>query len=82
MKSNIHENRKNKLQSLSKNLQTIALALLISVTAINTNAQNKKIDSKTSTIGWIGKKVTGQHTGTINVKDGVLVFQKTSLNHI
>ena len=79
MKSNIHENRKNKLQSLSKNLQTIALALLISVTAINTNAQNKKIDSKTSTIGWIGKKVTGQHTGTINVKDGVLVFQKNKL---
>lgn len=79
MKSKIHENRKNKLQSLSKNLQTIALGLLISVTAINTNAQNKKIDSKTSTIGWIGKKVTGQHTGTINVKDGVLVFQKNKL---
>jgi polyisoprenoid-binding protein YceI len=62
-----------------KNLKTIALSLLISVIAINTNAQNKKIDPKTSTIGWIGKKVTGQHNGTINVKDGVLVFQKNKL---
>jgi polyisoprenoid-binding protein YceI len=31
-----------------------------------------KVDSAMSTIGWLGKKVTGQHTGTINLKSGEL----------
>jgi polyisoprenoid-binding protein YceI len=61
-----------------KNLKTIAIALLVTV-ATTVNAQQKKINSATSTITWVGKKVTGQHSGTINIKDGALVFVKKKL---
>jgi polyisoprenoid-binding protein YceI len=61
-----------------KSLKTIAIALLITVSA-TVSAQQKKINTTTSTINWVGKKVTGQHTGTINVKDGTLVFKKKKL---
>ncbi len=61
-----------------KNLKTIAIALLITASA-TISAQLKKIDIKTSTIAWVGKKVTGQHSGTLNIKNGTLVFAKKKL---
>lgn len=61
-----------------KNLKTIAMALMMLVSVTN-YAQNKKIDATKSTITWVGKKVTGQHSGTINIKDGNLVFIKNKL---
>ena len=57
-----------------KNLKTIAIALLVILGTTVSNAQSKKIDAATSKITWIGKKVTGQHGGTINIKEGNLVF--------
>jgi polyisoprenoid-binding protein YceI len=61
-----------------KNLKTIALAVLVvvSTTAI---AQTKKINVATSKISWVGKKVTGQHSGTINFSEGNLIFKKKVL---
>jgi polyisoprenoid-binding protein YceI len=56
-----------------KNLMTIAIALLVSFGTVN--AQTKKIDASKSTISWVGKKVTGQHEGTVNFKDGNLIFK-------
>lgn len=61
-----------------KNLKTIAIALLVAVSTIAT-AQTKKVDASKSTVAWIGKKVTGQHNGTINLKEGALVFKKNKL---
>lgn len=61
-----------------KNLKSIALALTAFV-AISATAQTKKIDVKTSTIEWVGKKVTGQHNGTVNFKDGAVVFKGKKL---
>jgi polyisoprenoid-binding protein YceI len=61
-----------------KNLKTIAIALLVTV-ATTANAQQKKINAATSSIAWVGKKVTGQHNGTINIKDGTLVFKKKKI---
>lgn len=61
-----------------KNLKSIALALTAFV-AISTTAQTKKIDVKTSTIEWVGKKVTGQHNGVVNFKDGAVVFKGKKL---
>lgn len=61
-----------------KNLKTIAIALLITLTA-TISAQSKKVNPTTSTINWVGKKVTGQHSGTLNVKEGTLVFIKKKL---
>lgn len=52
---------------------TIAIALLVSFGTVN--AQTKKIDASKSTISWVGKKVTGQHEGTVNFKDGNLIFK-------
>lgn len=61
-----------------KNLKTIALAFVAFAT-LSVSAQTKKIDAKTSTIEWVGKKVTGQHNGTVNFKDGSLVFKGKKL---
>mgnify|MGYP003591054505 CR=1 FL=1 len=61
-----------------KNLKSIALALVAFAT-ISMTAQTKKIDAAGSSIEWLGKKVTGQHNGTVNFKEGTLVFVKNKL---
>jgi polyisoprenoid-binding protein YceI len=61
-----------------KNLKTIAIALLITVSAAIT-AQTKKVDVSKSSVNWNAKKVTGEHSGTVNLKEGALVFKKTKL---
>lgn len=62
-----------------KNLKTIAIALLIAAGTFSANAQEKKVDIDNSRINWVGKKVTGQHEGTISLKSGVLIFKKAKL---
>lgn len=63
-----------------KNLKTIALALIVALGSFSATAQtNKKIDTKKSTITWVGKKVTGQHSGTINFADGTIVVNGKSI---
>ena len=58
-----------------KNLKSIALALVVVLSATLASAQTKKIDASKSTIEWVGKKITGQHNGTVNFKEGALVFK-------
>ena len=62
-----------------KNLKSIALALVVVLTTVSVTAQTKKVDVSKSTINWVGKKVTGQHSGTVNLKDGTLVFKDSKL---
>jgi polyisoprenoid-binding protein YceI len=62
-----------------KNLKTIALALAVALSTLTVNAQTKKVDVTKSTINWVGKKVTGQHSGTVAIKSGALVFKKNVL---
>ncbi|WP_310379866.1 YceI family protein [Flavobacterium sp.] len=62
-----------------KNLKAIAIALVVVLTTASVTAQNKKVDTSKSSINWVGKKVTGQHNGTINIKDGDLVFKGKKL---
>jgi polyisoprenoid-binding protein YceI len=62
-----------------KNFKTIAIALLVAFSASTVNAQTKKVDVTKSTINWVGKKVTGQHSGTVNLKEGTLIFKKAKL---
>lgn len=38
-----------------------------------------KVDEKASTIGWIGKKVTGQHTGNVQIASGELTVDKKAI---
>ncbi|UFH34219.1 YceI family protein [Flavobacterium acetivorans] len=62
-----------------KNLKSIALALVVVLSTASVTAQTKKVDASASTINWVGKKVTGQHNGTVNLKDGALVFKGKKL---
>ena len=63
-----------------KNIKTIAIALLVTVSTLTITAQTKKVDAAKSKISWVGKKVTGQHSGVVNLKDGALVFKGKKLN--
>ena len=58
-----------------KNFKTIAIALVVALTTLTATAQDKKINAAKSSITWVGKKVTGQHSGTIGFKEGVLNFK-------
>lgn len=62
-----------------KNLKTIALTLVVALATTIATAQNKKINTEKSIINWVGKKVTGQHSGTISFQSGTLVFEKNAL---
>ena len=62
-----------------KNLKSLALALVVVLSTLTVTAQTKKVDASKSSINWIGKKVTGQHNGTVNMKDGKLVFKGKKL---
>jgi polyisoprenoid-binding protein YceI len=39
----------------------------------------KKVNVETSVVIWTGYKVTGQHEGTITLKEGVLLFENETL---
>ena len=62
-----------------KTIKSLALALLLIAGTTFTQAQNKKINVEKSNITWVGKKVTGEHTGTVKFEEGILVFQKGAL---
>ena len=62
-----------------KNAKTIAIALF-TFAALSASGQNKKIDVNKSKIEWTGKKVTGQHSGTVKFQDGVLGFKGGKLS--
>ncbi len=61
-------------------LNLAALAMSVSVSANTPPAENgpnetMKVDTKASTVYWTGKKVTGEHTGTIMIKDGTVELE-------
>jgi polyisoprenoid-binding protein YceI len=62
-----------------KNLKTIAIALLVTFGTTIATAQNKKVNVEKSKISWVGKKVTGEHSGTINFKEGTVILKKGKL---
>lgn len=69
-----HFNINNPNLKQMKNLKTIALALVVAFATVTVSAQSKKVDAAKSSINWLGKKVTGQHNGVVNLKEGNLVF--------
>lgn len=62
-----------------KNVKSIAVALFVAFASLTATAQDKKINTSKSTIAWTGKKVTGQHNGTVNFKEGTLTFKNSKL---
>ncbi len=63
----------------------LMLCLFISATASFATDKNKKagttqkVDTQKSTLGWTGRKVTGEHNGKIQIKDGSLVVNNNTI---
>ncbi len=56
----------------------LIIALMISTVAFGGAAKKGKtvaFDAKSSKVNWKGTKVTGEHVGTINVKNGSLIVE-------
>ena len=66
-----------------KKISLVALMLfgvLVSAFATGNTKPNKlTVDASKSTLKWVGKKVTGQHEGNINVKSGALEMKNGQL---
>lgn len=55
------------------------LALTVLISSFATFAQKKSVDTQKSTISWVGKKIGGQHEGTIHIKEGILEVKGTKI---
>ena len=53
-------------------LSIIALTAFSGTLSAKHNHSDVKINTKVSTVEWVGKKVSGQHNGTIAIKEGTL----------
>lgn len=61
------------------NLSLLVLFSLTSLIAHNGDEDTKKINTAKSTVQWLGKKITGEHTGKVSVESGELVFNQNAL---
>ncbi|WP_348823264.1 YceI family protein [Flavobacterium aestuarii] len=62
-----------------RNLKSLGIVLLILFSCYIGNAQKYKIDVSKSSIHWVGKKITGEHEGSIKFKDGYIIFKDKKL---
>ena len=63
-----------------RNLKSIALALVVALGTLTATAQTtKKVDASKSKVLWLAKKVGGQHSGDVTLKEGALVFNGKKL---
>ena len=62
-------------------MKSVAIIVIAIVTMSFTTIKKEvtPIKAKESQINWVGKKVTGQHTGTIEIEEGNLTFKKNKL---
>ncbi|MEM9546477.1 MAG: YceI family protein [Bacteroidota bacterium] len=56
-----------------------SVALMANGTNPSIGAETKPVNTDESSVVWTGKKVTGSHTGTINLKSGNLEFENGAL---
>ena len=62
-------------------LRTITLAVVFAAVLLGSLAANDtlQVDLENSRINWVGRKVTGEHTGTLNLSSGWVVMNKINL---
>ncbi len=58
-----------------KKINLIIAGFLFSILAIAGNSDKLKVDQKVSSVEWIGKKVTGEHMGSVSIKSGELMIE-------
>lgn len=63
------------MKSIIKNA---AITLLLTI-GLTVSAQTKQVNASKSTVAWVGKKITGQHSGTVGLKSGALIFKNNKL---
>ncbi|WP_282124864.1 YceI family protein [Marinifilum flexuosum] len=63
---------------LRKTAFLVVLAFVFTFSA-NADGGNKKLNSEKSKVEWLGKKVTGEHSGTIKVSEGSLMLNGDKL---
>ena len=61
-------------------LSIAALTVFNTTLFANHNHSDLKINTKVSSVDWVGKKVTGQHDGSISIKEGVLNLHDGNLS--
>jgi polyisoprenoid-binding protein YceI len=58
-------------------------AVILSLSALLSSGEGTqakyKVDAKASKVEWVGKKVTGQHSGVVNLKEGSLLVEDGKL---
>lgn len=60
--------------------RSLLLSALTVLFLVNVNAQQKlSADTEKTKLSWLGEKVTGQHTGTINLQSGTLTMQENKI---
>lgn len=59
-----------------KTLKSLTVFLLVISLTTSVFADAQKVEVSKSSVKWLAKKVTGQHSGTIGIKEGNLVVQK------
>lgn len=53
-------------------MKKLALALATVILTTSGFAQDLKVNTKESTLEWVGEKVTGKHWGTVDIQKGTL----------
>lgn len=60
-------------------LQAILLSMVLVFSPGENTTKNYKVLVDQSTVEWVGKKVTGQHNGTVTLKSGNLKYDQGQL---
>jgi polyisoprenoid-binding protein YceI len=61
-------------------MKKITILLLFICFTLSISAQVRKINVAKSTIVWTGKKITGEHSGSLQFKEGSLTYSKKKLS--
>lgn len=64
---------------MKKRILNGLVASVIVLTTLSFATMNKEVNVKESSVTWTGKKVTGSHTGTIQLKSGHLKVEDEKL---
>jgi len=65
---------------MKRTIVTLLLAIITTFSfATKPHTDNVRIDTKSSTVKWIGSKVASAHEGTINIQRGVLMIKHGTL---
>lgn len=71
-----------KFKNMKKNILSLVLAIVFGATAVANNPikkEKKEVKTNESKVTWKAYKVTGSHTGTVNLNSGALMFDDGKL---